>query len=138
MKKADSLKDPDEKDLLTAILLWLFTISYMGIIFYVSSLKSHLLPNLTGGVDKAIHVIAYSLLAYMSYFSLRKSGAVRHAFLVSFIFTVIYGFTDELHQLFIPGRIASIGDLIADSFGALSGCLLAEAVNRRGHYRERS
>jgi VanZ family protein len=34
---------------------------------------------------------------------------------------VLYGLSDEVHQSFIPGRDASVGDVVADALGALLG-----------------
>ena len=33
----------------------------------------------------------------------------------------MYGFSDEIHQRFVPGRVADVRDLIADTIGALVG-----------------
>jgi VanZ family protein len=38
----------------------------------------------------------------------------------------LYGITDEIHQYYVPGRVASIGDIAADCIGAFLGsCLTA-------------
>jgi len=34
---------------------------------------------------------------------------------------VSYGLTDEVHQMFVPGRSAEVADLIADAAGACAG-----------------
>lgn len=116
---------------LTAVSLWFFTISYMGLIFYLSS-KSQLLPNLIHGTDKIIHAFVYFILALLLYFSFLKSGLKKYLLLITLIFAVIYGVSDELHQYYVPGRVASIGDIIADSFGALLGSFLAAKLSSRG------
>jgi len=115
---------------LTAVILWFFTISYMGLVFYLSS-QSQLLPRLIHGTDKIIHTLVYFLLALLLYFSLLNSGVRRYLFLISVVFAIIYGISDELHQYYVPGRIASLGDVIADSFGALIGSLLAAKLSSR-------
>ena len=40
-------------------------------------------------------------------------------FLISGIISVIYAASDELHQFFVPGRQATIGDWAADTLGIL-------------------
>ena len=35
--------------------------------------------------------------------------------------TVAYGATDEVHQLFVPGRTGDVYDLMADAAGAVVG-----------------
>lgn len=42
-------------------------------------------------------------------------------YLFSIIFCVVYAVSDELHQLFVPGRGAEVEDFITDSIGALIG-----------------
>ncbi len=32
---------------------------------------------------------------------------------------ILYGLSDEIHQLYVPGRMFDILDILADSFGAL-------------------
>jgi len=71
------------------------------------------------------------MLALLLYFSFLKSGVKKYLLLISLVFAVIYGISDEVHQYFVPGRIASIGDVIADSFGALIGSILAARVSRQ-------
>ena len=43
--------------------------------------------------------------------------ALRTGILVVFI-CFLYGISDEVHQAFVPGREASVGDLLADVAGA--------------------
>jgi VanZ family protein len=41
------------------------------------------------------------------------------ALLAAFCFTVLYGVTDEIHQLWVPGRSSDLLDALADATGAL-------------------
>jgi VanZ family protein len=50
--------------------------------------------------------------------------------MLSVLLSSLYGVTDELHQAFVPGRVASIGDLVADSIGAFTGSYIARLVNK--------
>jgi len=102
----------------------------MGLIFYLSS-KSLLLPKMLHDTDKIIHASVYFILAVLIYLSFLKSGLRKYLILISFIFTVIYGISDEFHQSFVQGRDASIGDVAADSFGAILGSFLAARLSRR-------
>ena len=44
--------------------------------------------------------------------------------LYSSLISIFYACTDEFHQLLVPGRGASIKDIIIDSFGALFGIIV--------------
>ncbi len=112
----------------TAIIGWFFTICYMGVIFYFSSLEGPDLPDLPQYFDKAFHIGLYIPLAFLSFLSFRKSGVKKYVFLLSLGLTVIYGITDEIHQSFVPARDVSAGDIIADSVGAFLGSYLAKKI----------
>lgn len=44
----------------------------------------------------------------------------------------LYGLSDEFHQWFIPGRSATLGDVLADTLGGGSGGLLLFKFKRKG------
>jgi len=96
----------------------------MGIIFYFSSREGAELPDLPQGFDKIFHMGIYAILAVFIYFSFKKSGVKKWVFVLSFVVAALYGISDEIHQLYVPGRDASVGDVLADSFGAFLGSYL--------------
>ena len=112
-------------------IFWMLTVSYMGLIFFLSSLHGFSLPELPKNSDKFIHTVAYMPLGFLFYMSLIKSGFGRYVFAFAMLLTVLYGVTDEFHQSFVPGRYATIGDVVADSIGALLGCLGASFIKKR-------
>lgn len=105
--------------------LWPFApaVAYMGLIFYVSSL-SLTQARLPRNSDKLIHFAEYGVLAALWIFALR--GRTRHAALWAAAIASLYGVTDELHQLYVPHRSASVYDWVADTLGA--GLLAAFVV----------
>ena len=112
-------------------IFWILTVSYIGLIFFLSSLQGFRLPELPENSDKFIHTVAYMPLGFLFYMSLIKSGFGRYGFALAMLLTVLYGVTDEFHQAFVPGRYATIGDVMADSIGALFGCLGANFMKKR-------
>jgi len=113
-----------------AKILWVITIIYMGIIFFFSSRPYLTLPVDFWQADKFAHLLFYIPLSFLFYLSLKASGLRRYIFILSILLSSLYGVTDELHQAFVPGRVASIGDLLADSVGAFTGSCIARLVNR--------
>jgi VanZ family protein len=110
-----------------ALLYWLAAFGYMALIFFLSSLEEiNNLPDYTN--DKVLHLLAYVPLAFLFYMALNKSGFRRFLFVLAFLFASFYGATDEFHQSFVAGRESSVGDLVADSVGALLGCIVASIV----------
>lgn len=99
-------------------------------IFYLS--HQPVLPAPPGN-DKVAHVIAYTVLGGTYLRALW--GATRlptYGMLgLSFVLASLYGVSDEFHQTFVPGRTASLGDIVADVVGAALGTGIAYAVYRR-------
>lgn len=78
------------------------------------------LPQIVG-LDKLLHAIAYAVLAAAASYAFpawlaRPAGRFKGIWIV--LFCVLYGLSDEFHQTFIPQRTATLGDLLADGFGA--------------------
>lgn len=115
----------------TGIIYWIFTVTYMGIIFYVSSLQRIDIPGIQEISDKLLHLCGYFILAFMVYLSFVKSGVKKYVFILAFLIAVLYGIIDEFHQALVPGRDATIGDVIADSLGALLGSYLAGIITHK-------
>lgn len=78
-------------------------------------------------VRKAAHFTEFAglgfLLANALYQSRKKHGALWAAGLTS-----LYAVTDEVHQLFVPGRACQIGDWLLDSAGGLTGAAVFAAA----------
>jgi VanZ family protein len=96
-------------------------IIYMGAIFYVSSIPE---PPIPSGTDKPLHWLAYLGLAVVVVRAL-AGGLPRRVGLgiaaTALLITIGYGATDEVHQLYVPGRSGDANDLIADAAGAVAG-----------------
>ena len=96
----------------------------MGIIYFLSHQPADSLQVQNfAGLDKAVHVITYGLLAVTVLYGLqpftRKSDHFTAAIVVV-LFCLLYGISDEYHQSFIPGRHVSAWDVAADLAGALA------------------
>lgn len=73
-------------------------------------------------IRKGAHMAEYALLALLLYLHLRyyPLGKKRMALLALGI-TAGYAATDELHQLFVPGRAGRLSDVCIDSLGGVLG-----------------
>ncbi|MBQ2657488.1 MAG: VanZ family protein [Erysipelotrichaceae bacterium] len=74
-------------------------------------------------VRKAAHVFEYFVLGILASMNSREFLNNR-VFSVSLIFCFIYALSDELHQLFVPGRSGSLTDALIDLCGAFIGIFL--------------
>ena len=74
------------------------------------------------GADKIVHAVVYGGLAAAVSVGLRRSGRSRPPrvqFWAPVVFAGLYGFSDEVHQLFVPLRNFDVFDIAADLAGAL-------------------
>ena len=108
----------------------------MAAIFFASAGPGPSLPPVRN-VDKVLHAGAYALLAGLWAWALAR-GRLRDAswrtLLAAWAIASAYGATDELHQLFVPGRQADVFDLAADAIGAAAaaGAVWAWGIIARG------
>jgi VanZ family protein len=116
---------------------WLITIAYAAVIFYLSSRTwggTVLFPY----ADKVIHFLIYAGLGLLIAWSLRATVKLPRAQLVllAAALTTLYGVSDEVHQLFVPGRSFEVADALVDALGGIAGALaavlLAKGCRRKG------
>ena len=105
-------------------------------IFMLSSRSKLPLPDsaLFPGMDKVLHALAFGCFAFsFSYWLGRDMWKSKPAVcvLIVCIAAACYGASDEIHQMFVPGRDASVYDWIADCTGALAASLVRTAIVRR-------
>lgn len=93
-----------------------------------------IIGELNSIVRKNAHFIAYMVLGILTVTALRNSGAkIKKSFLPAMVICVLYAVSDEVHQLFVPGRGCKFTDMLIDSAGALvgSGVIYAAGAIRR-------
>ena len=80
-------------------------------------------------VRKSAHFIIYFVLG-LSLISLIKEYRTINliSVLIALIIAILYACSDEIHQIFIPGRSAKILDVFIDSFGSFTGMYLYYVV----------
>ena len=106
-----------------AVWVWGPAVLLMIAIFIFSSF-SRLPVSLEGSSDLTIHGVVYALLGILMVRALAGGtwrGLNSSTLATAVLLTIFYGFTDEYHQSFVPGRVADIRDVIADVLGACSG-----------------
>lgn len=82
----------------------------------------HVLHSL---VRKYAPLFLYSVLGMFFIHALRIGSALhwRHIW-ITLLFGAVYAISDEMHQLFVPGRGAQIQDVFIDLTGAVLGIIL--------------
>ena len=105
----------------------------MAMIFYLSSLSDLPIPSLFHSQDFFLHILEYSVLGYLLSMAFANTGLRRSIGLYAFLFTMLYGASDELHQVFVPLRDPSLLDVSADALGALLGMFVFHSIANPDH-----
>ena len=88
---------------------------------------------LTFIVRKTAHFTEYAILGILFYFFYRQALPQKNGlqlFVLAILSSFLYACTDEIHQLFVPGRSGQFTDVLVDALGAFCGCLLLLAIRR--------
>ena len=86
--------------------------------------QQNIIVNVQYYVRKAAHFSVFASLGLCLFSAINLTFKNRFLWLYSFIVSVLYAISDEIHQLFVLGRSCRIGDMFIDSMGALSGILI--------------
>lgn len=101
---------------------WGPVVLYMGLIFWSSSRER---PDvLSAAPDYLLHAAEYAGLSVLSVRALAKrlfSGVKASSIAGGVAIAVLFGLSDEWHQLHVPGRDGSLSDVVADGAGAVLG-----------------
>ena len=97
---------------------WFPVFAYSGIIFWASSQPpGAALPWLFA--DKFLHLAEYSALGFLVARALEGDLGLVAARLImyAFLFSFLYGVSDEWHQSFVPERFPSVTDVLLNRVG---------------------
>lgn len=101
---------------------WLPVLVWAYIIFLFSSRPTGMASEIHWEdfiIKKTAHIIEYGVLSLVVYRASRSEGvSKKKAGIYSIIFSIFYGFTDEFHQSFTPGREPRLRDTFFDTIGA--------------------
>ena len=104
---------------------WLPVVAWAGLIFTLSSIPD--LGTGLGGWDLLLRKLAHAAeFAVLGVLFLR---AVERPVL-AFLLASAYAVSDEIHQIFVPGRLGSPLDVLIDVAGVADGIALALRLRR--------
>ncbi len=128
-------------------LSWIAVAAWATVIFYASSntggdlnegsgwfayvyqilkdMQSGLFGSQIDVITSVAHFCEYALLAALLSNSLRYHLPLRYACMVAVVCASAYGVTDEIHQIFVPGRVCDPTDWVVDTLGAMLGAWIA-------------
>ena len=108
---------------------------WMGLIFWLSSRSVLIQIESDSGeklVYKTAHMLAYAVLAWLWWRAISPNRRLTWPILsLAVALTVLYGISDEIHQLFVPGRHGQLADVLFDTGGALAMALFLRLARLR-------
>lgn len=119
---------------------WAPPVLYMLLIALMSSRPGQVDLGYVPFSDKGAHFIEYAVLSVLVCRSLARTlrePTLLRVFVLASVLTAIWGYLDELHQAFVPGRHSDIRDVIADALGGLGGALAYTLVRLARDLRAR-
>ena len=142
------------------ILPWAAVILWMALIFFFSAQVAEQSDQLSTGITEKIitiiknvipdaglivetmnhvvrkyaHFFVYLMLGVLTANALRSSGMRGlKGLALAFAICVLYAASDEVHQLFVPGRSCQLTDVLIDSTGALIGSGIVGILSGKRH-----
>jgi len=97
---------------------WLPPILWAILIFYMSSIS---FPPDKPGIrfsDKVLHTAEFLALSFLLFRAIYNSKYRKAAYWFAILLTILYGISDELHQILTPQRVFDIYDVLFNSLGA--------------------
>jgi VanZ family protein len=105
---------------------------YAGLIFLLSSFSQfpeEVSPFI--GYDKLAHFIEYyffGILICRWLFNKKNPMVRRRALFLTMLIGICYGVSDEWHQSFVPGRTATIWDVMFDASGIVAAAFTYRSI----------
>jgi VanZ family protein len=109
------------------LLAWLPAVVWAVVIFNLSS-QSRLPGPEQPGFDKVAHFGAYALLGWLAVWAADRSLL---PLAVGAVLGVLYGATDEIHQMYVPGRSPDVRDWFADAAGVIAAYFVYTRLRAR-------
>ena len=106
------------------IMLWLPVLLWAGVIFFFSSMAINK-PAPFSWADfvfkKTAHVTEYAIFYFLIFraMSNKQQSINKKVFRWSLFLAVLFAFSDEWHQTFVPGREGTLRDVGFDTIGSL-------------------
>ena len=106
-----------------AVKLWLPVLIWTVIIFCLSNI-----PNFQSGLSndfilrKIAHFVEYFILVFLLFRAFKGSlnAGTFNSYIYSSTLSLGFAVSDEIHQLFVPGRTGCVRDVLIDAAGILS------------------
>ena len=101
-------------------------------IYYFSTLQG---GTGTGGniwLTRIYHFVVFFLFAFFLFLSIKKNRKIKVSYvIITLITSILYAISDEIHQIFVPLRDASIRDIIIDTLGICVAIIIGLIISKK-------
>ena len=95
------------------------------LVWLLPSATAHRIDEIHAGIRKLAHFTEYAIFGWLIMRALRDARGWRlHHAVMAIALAATYAVSDELHQIFVPGRTAAFGDVLIDTLGAATAQVL--------------
>lgn len=97
-----------------------------------------MLPSTDEMIGRFLHVGEYLMLGFLVVRAVAWNSAIRAGnFLLSVGLSFLYALSDEIHQIYVPGRAFQVADLLLDLTGITIGVGICYLVNKSQNGKHR-
>ncbi|VAX19302.1 hypothetical protein MNBD_NITROSPINAE04-124 [hydrothermal vent metagenome] len=90
---------------------------------------AYLMTTFSQNPSSRIHLVEYSLLAILLYYTLRFDVKNKSAYVLAWVITTFIGFVDEVIQAYLPTRAYDLDDLMINTMAAaIALCVVGVVV----------
>ncbi len=97
-----------------------------------------LIGLVTHYLRKTAHFFLFFVLGIFCYLFILEFELTReNAFKLALVYCFLYAVSDEIHQLFVPGRAGMVRDVLLDTCGSLIGIGICKYIRSKRRNKER-
>ena len=100
----------------------IFNIIFPGFKDFDEAMQQHIIDQNQYFIRKTAHFSVYTLLGILV--SLAMAQHIKRFSVISYGIGTLYAISDEIHQLYVPGRSGQMSDVLLDSAGVALGCII--------------
>lgn len=116
MSSCDATESTNQSNFIVNIITDIFKIENIELLSFI--------------IRKLAHFTEYLILGFLTINMLNKND-ISKKYLLSILICIIYATSDEIHQIFVPGRACQIRDILIDSIGSITGVYLYKLINAK-------
>lgn len=116
MSSCDATESTNQSNFIVNIITDIFKIENIELLSFI--------------IRKLAHFTEYLILGFLTINMLNKND-ISKKYLLSILICIIYATSDEIHQIFVPGRACQIRDILIDSIGSITGVYLYKLINTK-------